>query len=130
MTFIKGIGGVFFKSENPDKLRDWYKDILGLNVQEGCVSFTPEEACEDKQNYTVWAPFASDTRYFSPSEKPFMINFRVADLEAVLEHLRQHKVEVEDHVEKSEYGQFGWFMDPDGNKIELWQPPQKENDVG
>ena len=129
MKYITGIGGIFFKAEDPEKLGAWYREHLGLAVEEfGGVTFREGEpsAGARRQAYTVWSPFASDTDYFAPSSKPFMINFRVTDLGALLDHLRRHGVTVDERTEKSEFGYFGWAMDPEGNRIELWEPPEVE----
>jgi predicted enzyme related to lactoylglutathione lyase len=128
MKHVLGIGGVFFKAEDPDKLAAWYRDHLGLDVEEyGGVTFregaATGEASPARQAYTIWSPFASDTDYFAPSTKPFMINFRVADLDALLAKLRNEGVTVDERTDKSEFGYFGWAMDPEGNRIELWEPP-------
>lgn len=127
MKHILGIGGIFFKAHDPAKLAAWYQEHLGLDVEEyGGVTFR-EGAADDssprRQAHTVWSPFAADTDYFAPSAKPFMINFRVADLDALLAKLRAEGVTVDERTEKSEFGYFGWAMDPEGNKIELWEPP-------
>ena len=128
MKYITGIGGIFFKANDPEKLGAWYKEHLGLEVEEyGGVTFRDAEAHTGpepkRQAYTVWSPFAADTDYFAPSDKPFMINFRVADLDALLSKLRGEGVTVDERTEKSEFGYFGWAMDPEGNRIELWEPP-------
>jgi predicted enzyme related to lactoylglutathione lyase len=128
MKYITGIGGIFFKAEDPEKLGEWYRKHLGLDVEEyGGVTFregeAPAESSPKRQAYTVWSPFAADTDYFAPSEKPFMINFRVTDLDALLAQLRSEGVTVDERTEKSEFGYFGWAMDPEGNRIELWEPP-------
>lgn len=127
MKHVLGIGGIFFKAQDPDKLAAWYQQHLGLDVEEyGGVTFREgagDESAPRRQAYTVWSAFAADTDYFTPSEKPFMINFRVADLDALLAKLRAEGVTVEERTEKSEFGYFGWAMDPEGNKIELWEPP-------
>jgi len=127
MRHITGIGGIFFKANDPEKLGEWYRKHLGLDVEEfGGVTFRENEAAEGsrRQAYTVWSPFAADTDYFAPSEKSFMINFRVVDLDALLAQLRSEGVAVDERTEKSEFGYFGWAMDPEGNRIELWQPPE------
>ena len=128
MKHITGIGGIFFKANHPDKLGEWYRKHLGLDVEEfGGVTFRENEASSEdrkRQAYIVWSPFPADTGYFAPSEKPFMINFRVADLDALLAQLRREGVEVDERTEKSEFGYFGWAMDPEGNRIELWEPPE------
>ena len=125
MKRVTGIGGVFFKSRDPKALSAWYKAHLGIDVQEwGGAAFRWQGP--DNPNgvgTTAWSPFAADTKYFAPSSASFMINYRVADLRALLAALRAEGVQVEDKVEESEFGQFGWVIDPDGNKIELWQPP-------
>lgn len=128
MKYILGIGGIFFKAENPDKLAAWYREHLGLEVEDyGGVVFREgvpgNEALPARQAQTVWSPFPSDTDYFAPSTKPFMINFRVADLDALLAKLRSEGVTVDERTDKSEFGYFGWAMDLEGNRIELWEPP-------
>jgi predicted enzyme related to lactoylglutathione lyase len=127
MKYVTGIGGIFFKAEDPEKLGEWYRKHLGLEVEEyGGVTFREDQstAAPKRQAYTVWSPFAADTEYFAPSQKPFMINFRVTDLDALLAELRRDGVTVDERAEKSEFGNFGWAMDPEGNRIELWEPPE------
>lgn len=131
MQRVIGLGGIFFKANDPEKFGEWYRKHLGLNVEEwGGVSFQEGAGAEltpRRQSHLVWSPFAADTKYFAPSEKPFMINYRVHDLEQMLGQLRGEGVEVEEKTEESEFGKFGWLMDPEGNRIELWEPPVKEN---
>ena len=129
MKHVTGIGGIFFKATNPKKLGEWYREHLGLEVEEyGGVTFREStagaESSPKREAYTVWSPFEVDTDYFAPSEKPFMINFRVADLDALLAKLRGEGVKVDERTEKSDFGHFGWAMDPEGNRIELWEPPE------
>ena len=128
MKHITGIGGIFFKANDPEKLGEWYRKHLGLKVEEfGGVVFRESEASAagpERQVYTVWSPFPADTDYFAPCEKPFMINFRVVDLDALLAQLRHEGVSVDERTERSEFGYFGWAMDPEGNRIELWEPPE------
>ena len=126
MKRVTGIGGVFFKTQDPEKLKRWYQQHLGIIPDsDGYVSFRWREKDDpERVGYTAWSPFAQDTRYFDPSTKPFMINYRVADLHRLLEQLREEGVQVDDHVEESEYGRFGWIMDPEGNRVELWEPPE------
>ena len=130
MKRVIGIGGVFFKAKDPEKLAAWYQKHLGFNVESwGGVSFQPEAGADLKptrQSHIVWSPFDSDSDYFAPSEKSFMINYRVHDLDALLAQLRSEGVEVDQKTEKSEFGYFGWVMDPEGNRIELWEPPEKK----
>lgn len=123
MTRVTGIGGVFFKAKDPAKLRAWYKTHLGIAVQSwGGASFDWVDAKgEPTKGSTAW--FVSKGANFAPSTAPFMINYRVADLRGLLQVLREEGCEVLDKVEESEFGLFGWVMDPEGNKVELWQPP-------
>jgi predicted enzyme related to lactoylglutathione lyase len=125
MAKVTGIGGVFFKSPDPEALGEWYRQHLGVPLEEwGGAAFrwaSPENP--SGTGTTVWSPFKHDTTYFAPSTAAFMVNFRVDDLHALLAQLRSAGCDVDAKVEESEFGAFGWVMDPDGNKIELWQPP-------
>lgn len=125
MNRVTGIGGIFFKSKDPKALGEWYRTHLGMDVAEwGGVTF--RWASEDNLSgigTTIWSPFREDTEYFAPSTAAFMINYRVEDLHALLALLRSEGCKVDTKVEESEYGKFGWVFDPEGNKIELWQPP-------
>ena len=122
MKRVTGIGGVFFKSNDPEKLREWYRVHLEIEVEkEGAAMFKWRKLDDpERESCTVWSPFPSDTNYFAPSEKPFMINFQVENL---LVQLKREGVDVDPDVENYDYGKFGWVMDPEGNRIELWQPP-------
>ena len=126
MKRVTGIGGVFFKAKDPKALAEWYRTHLGVPVEEwGGAGFkwvTPENP--KGTGTTVWSPFPDDTGYFAPSTQPFMVNYRVDDLHALLAALRKEGCEVDAKVEESEFGKFGWVMDPEGNRIELWQPPE------
>lgn len=123
MKRVTGIGGLFFKSKNPKKSREWYRKHLGIQSGEYGGTFEWRYAeKEDQKGYTAWGPFRDDTEYFNPSEKEFMINYRVDDLEKLLEVLKEEGVEVVGEIERYDYGKFGWIMDPDGQKIELWEP--------
>ena len=116
-----GLGGFFFKARDPKALTDWYARHLGISISAfGGAKFQEDE---QRPGSTLWCPFKEDTKYFAPSDKPFMINFRVDDLDALLAQLRSAGVQVDSKVDKSEYGAFGWIMDPEGNRVELWQPP-------
>jgi catechol 2,3-dioxygenase-like lactoylglutathione lyase family enzyme len=125
MKRVTGIGGVFFKAKDPKALAEWYRVHLGMQVEPwGGVAF--KWAGEDNpkgEGTTIWNAFKDDTGYFAPSQAPFMVNYRVADLHALLAALRAEGCDVDDKVDESEYGKFGWVMDPEGHRIELWQPP-------
>ena len=125
MKRVTGIGGVFFKSADPKRLSEWYRDHLGLKVEEwGGVAF--QWAGPDNPGgvgTTIWNPFKEDTDYFAPG-RSFMFNYRVHDLHALIAALRAEGCQVDDKVDESEYGKFGWVTDPDGNKVELWEPPE------
>jgi predicted enzyme related to lactoylglutathione lyase len=124
MEKVTGIGGVFFKAEDQQKLFDWYRDKLGIEITHGFSNFEWREKDDPETiGSTVWTPFKADTKYFEPSKKPFMINYRVRDLAKMLAQLRAAGCEVDPKIEDSEYGKFGWVMDPEGNRIELWEPP-------
>lgn len=124
MRRVTGIGGIFFKSKDPQALGEWYRRHLGLDVEEwGGVVFRWADDNASGAGTTIWSPFGQDSSYFAPSTAPFMVNFRVEDLHALLAALRAEGCSVDDKVEESEYGKFGWVMDPEGHRIELWQPP-------
>ena len=127
MERVTGIGGIFFKANDPEKLGAWYRKHLGIDVQDwGGASFQEGVASTltpKRQSHVVWSPFDAGTTYFAPSEKPFMINYRVHDLTALLAQLPSEGVTVDENVEESEFGRFGWAMDPEGNRFELWEPP-------
>jgi catechol 2,3-dioxygenase-like lactoylglutathione lyase family enzyme len=125
MKRVTGIGGIFFKSKDPKALAAWYKTHLGIEVEAwgGAAFRWKGPANPDGGGTTIWNPFAADTGYFAPSTASFMINYRVDDLHAVLTALRAEGVQVDAKVDESDYGKFGWVIDPDGNKLELWQPP-------
>lgn len=121
MERVRGIGGVFFKARDPVALAAWYREHLGLPVEEDrtWATFTSAESGEA----TVWSAFPVDSGYFGPDAAALMLNYRVHDLDAMLAQLRAAGVEVEDRVEEYEYGRFGWAVDPEGNRFELWEPP-------
>jgi predicted enzyme related to lactoylglutathione lyase len=126
MAKALGIGGVFFKSPDPARLQDWYAQTLGINAQSDAGnSFAIFPLSTMPQNgYTVLSLFDSGTTYFAPSSKEFMLNLVVDNLEEALRQVAAGGAQVVGDVQKSEYGGFGWFIDPDGNKVELWQPPE------
>lgn len=125
MRRVTGIGGIFFKAQDPVALRAWYQKHLGIDVQDwGGAAFQWADA-EGKpvSGTTVWSVSASTTDYFAPSTSPFMVNYRVADLHGLVAALRAEGCNVLDKIDESEFGRFGWVIDPEGNKIELWEPP-------
>jgi predicted enzyme related to lactoylglutathione lyase len=118
---VTGIGGFFFKTKDPKSLKQWYNRHLGLNTDEyGCTFWWKDE--QGNKCVTQWSPFKEDTAYFNPSEKPFMMNFRVADLEDLIEVLKGEGVQQVGEIETYSYGKFAWVMDSEGNKLELWEP--------
>ena len=123
MKKVTGIGGIFFKCDDPKKMNEWYSQNLGLPVQSWGTMFKWRDAEDpEKESYTVWSPFAADTKYFEPSKKDFMINYQVEDLEALVEQLKADGVTFVDELVDSEYGKFIHLVDPEGNKIELFEP--------
>jgi predicted enzyme related to lactoylglutathione lyase len=123
MERVTGLGGIFFKAKDPAKLGAWYRDNLGIPIDaHGSATFSTKD---DPGPYIVWAPFAADTTYFAPSQAPFMVNFRVRDLRAMLAQLRAAGATVDEKIQEEPYGRFGWAMDPEGNRFELWEPITK-----
>lgn len=126
---ITGIGGVFFKCEDPEKVKNWYKDHLGFDTDQYGTSFEWRQAEDSsKKGFTQWSPFDSDTKYFDPSTKQFMINYRVKNIERFLTKLQEEGVTILDKIETYDYGKFVHIMDVEGNKIELWEPIDSEFD--
>jgi len=122
MAKAVGIGGVFFKSPDPAKLSAWYEQWLGVPFRgESSAIFDPREM--PSKAFTVWAAFDQSTDYFAPSSQPFMFNIVVDDLEGALQQVAAGGAVRVGGIKEFDYGSFGWFMDPDGNKVELWQPP-------
>lgn len=124
---VTGVGGIFFKSDDPEKLYQWYSEHLGIHPAPdgtGAVFEWRDADDADKKGMTVWSIFPRNTKYFEPSSSPFMINYRVDDLDALLEGLKKEGVQIDPHREDYDYGRFAWIMDPDGNRIELWEPPK------
>ncbi len=120
---VTGIGGIFFKSKNPKEQRNWYNQNLGLETNDYGSLFEFREASNPEQKgYLQWSPFDDDTTYFEPSEREFMINYRVVNMEALVEQLKAAGVTICDSIEEFDYGKFVHIMDPEGNKIELWEP--------
>jgi len=124
MERVMGIGGVFFKAKDKIALRRWYRDNLGISIEEwGGSFFNWKENNPTGSAGTVWSLFSNDTKYFAPSTKEFMVNFRVRDLDAMLKQLRANGCKVDEKSQESPLGKFGWVMDPEGNRVELWEPP-------
>ncbi|MCD4735792.1 MAG: VOC family protein, partial [Bacteroidales bacterium] len=120
---VTGIGGIFFRSKNPKEIREWYGKNLGLAINDFGSPFEFRNANRPEEiNYLNWNPFEEETDYFAPSEKDFMINYRVQNIEALVKQLKENGVTIVDKIEKFEYGKFVHIMDPEGNKIELWEP--------
>ena len=127
MERVTGIGGIFFKSRDADGLKAWYREHLGIEPgTDGGGAFEWREIdAPERKGYTVWAPFPHDTQYFAPSDASFMINYWVRDLDRMLDQLRRAGVTVDERIEEQPYGRFAWAMDPEGNRIELWEPKDK-----
>ena len=123
MKRVTGIGGIFFKAKDPKALGAWYRDHLGLEVGEWGGAVFQWGGDGSPAGMTLWSPFAADTDYMAPGTSSFMVNFRVADLDALLAALKEEGCNVLDRTEASEQGKFGWVIDPEGNKVELWEPP-------
>ena len=125
MKRVTGIGGIFFNAKDPAALRAWYQRHLGIDVQPwGGAAFTWADAAgQPTTGTTIWSIGAADSGHFAPSPAAFMINYRVDDLAALLQALRDEGCNVLEKSDDSEYGKFGWVIDPEGNKVELWQPP-------
>ena len=120
---VKGIGGILFKCKNPGEMRDWYKQNLGLATNEYGSLFEFREADEpEKKAYLQWSPMEEDSTYFQPSSKEFMVNYRVENIESLVDELKLAGVTICDEIETYEYGKFVHIMDPENNKIELWEP--------
>ncbi len=124
MQRATGIGGIFFKSRDPKALSAWYRDHLGLDVSDWGGAIFQWGGHDSPPGMTIWSPFAQDTDYMAPGSASFMTNSRVADLDGLLAALRAEGCNVLDKTESSEQGKFGWVIDPEGNKVELWQPPE------
>lgn len=118
---VSGLGGFFFKTQDPDFIKTWYKEHLGMDTDQYGWTFWWKDK-EGNDCSTQWSPFKEDTTYFAPSEKQFMMNLRVKDLHKLLAQLKNEGVTIVGEVEEFSYGKFGWILDPEGNKLELWEP--------
>lgn len=129
MKRVTGIGGIFFKSKDPQQIKEWYKTHLGFDTDQWGTNFEWRQGADPTQKgFTQWSPFTETTEYFAPSQKEFMINYRVEDIEALVVVLKQEGVTVLDEIEAFEYGKFVHILDGEGNKIELWEPNDVEYD--
>ena len=123
MKKVTGIGGIFFKCKDPKKMNEWYQQNLGLKTNPYGATFEWYEGADStKKAQTQWTPFPEKTKYFEPSTKEFMINYRVENLEALVEELKKNGVTILDTLETYDYGKFIHILDAEGNKIELWEP--------
>ncbi len=123
MKKVTGIGGIFFKCKDPGKMKEWYKKHLGLNTDRYGTTFEWRQGADStKKGFTQWAPFSDSTKYFEPSKKDFMINYRVENMEALVAELKKEGVTIADTIESYDYGKFVHIIDMEGNKIELWEP--------
>jgi predicted enzyme related to lactoylglutathione lyase len=129
MNRVTGIGGIFFKAKDQQALLAWYRQHLGIDVQAwGGVMFRWHlPAKPNLHGGTAWSIFPASSTYFAPSTAPFMVNYRVENLHELLALLRAEGCEVDSKTEESEYGKFGWVMDPEGNRVELWEPPPSDS---
>ena len=115
---VEGIGGVFFRAKSPEALRSWYAEHLGIVMEDYGTTFTARAG-----DQTVWAPFPLDTDYFGRAGQQSMVNFRVRNLDLMLEQLRAAGVQVDANIAEHEFGRFGWATEAEGNRFELWEPP-------
>jgi len=123
---VTGVGGIFFKCDDTEKMKDWYNKNLGLKTNEYGSLFEFRHADNpEKKGYLQWSPFKKETKHFEPSEKEFMINYRVENIEELVEELKANGVTILDEIETFEYGKFVHIIDPENNKIELWEPIDK-----
>lgn len=125
MKKVIGLGGVFFKCDNPQEMNEWYAQNLGLPITAYGATFEWRDAEDPSQKgTTAWCTFPKNTKYFNPSDKPFMVNYRVADIAGLVEQLRQNNVTIIDAISEYDYGKFVHILDPEGNIIELWEPKE------
>lgn len=129
MKKVTGLGGIFFKCDNPQSMNEWYAKNLGLAASEYGTTFEWRQADHpSKKGSTTWSTFPKDTPYFNPSAKPFMINYRVENIAALVDELKRDKVTIVDEIAEYEYGKFVHILDPEGNIIELWEPKEEEEE--
>jgi len=124
---VTGIGGIFFKCKDPAKMREWYGKHLGMTIDKYGTNFEWRQGADSsKYGFTLWSPFSEKTKYFEPSTKEFMINYRVENLVGLVQDLKKEGVTIVDTIETVDYGKFIHIMDIEGNKIELWEPVDVE----
>ena len=129
MKRVTGVGGIFFKCQDPDNIKAWYAQHLGFRTDQWGTNFEWRQGADpEKKGFTQWSPFSANTKYFEPSTKDFMMNFRVENLEALVPILKGEGVTVLDEIETFDYGKFVHILDPEGNKIELWEPVDEDYD--
>ena len=129
MQRTTGLGGVFFKAKDPKSMYAWYEKHLGIKQEpdgSGAMFHWRDFNDPDKTGLTVWSIFPENTKYFGTGSAPFMLNYRVENLDALLKTLREEDVTVDPKVEEADYGKFAWITDPEGNRIELWEPPKQK----
>jgi predicted enzyme related to lactoylglutathione lyase len=126
MKKVTGIGGIFFKCQDPEKVRQWYADHLGFNTDAYGTCFEWRQAETGEKGFSQWSTFPADTKYFEPSSNQYMINYRVEDLVALVDQLKSGGITIVDEIQEFEYGKFVHILDIEGNKIELWQPDDEE----
>ncbi len=125
MAGVIGLGGLFLKAADHKAMREWYGKHLGLHGEESGAMLPWREKGSDREHVTVWSVFPQETKYFGDSNKQFMMNFIVDDLDGLLEQLKGAGVEIDPKREDQDYGKFAWIIDPEGNRVELWEPPKK-----
>ena len=127
MKRVTGLGGIFFKAKDPKALYEWYRKHLGIeSAPDGSGAMWRDADHPEIPGCNIFCVFPAETTYFAPSQSSFMVNFRVENLGELLRALREECVEVDPKVEEYDYGKFGWIMDPEGNRIELWEPPKEQ----
>jgi catechol 2,3-dioxygenase-like lactoylglutathione lyase family enzyme len=129
MKRVTGLGGLFFKAKDPNAMYEWYQKHLGIQAEpngSGAMFHWRDAADPEKTGLTIWSIFPQTTKYFDPSPAPFMMNFRVENLAELLKALREEGVAIDPKVEEHDYGKFAWITDPEGNRIELWEPPAEK----
>ena len=125
MKKVTGLGGIFFKCKNPALVKEWYSKNLGMEYDEYGSMFEWIQADNGQKGYTQWAPFDEATQYFEPSSKEFMISYRVKDINALVNELKRDGITVLDEIQSFSYGKFVHILDPENNKVELWEPPDE-----